>query len=230
MADKKELHALDELFRKTFEDLPDAASASGWDAPSPQVWEKVQVGIRSGPAPWTGALKIGGMFLIASIVALGVYLYTRPAPQADSPAQTPAVNNASANTPDPAPVTTTPGDVAATQDMERREAAPAPRPKRMPAPEHSLPQPERSNSLPTGDDAVDGTTGIRPDGRTPVSSKPLPGSSPNPVKNTTEKRKNESMLNGAWREPLDPLPANNERPKIPAVPETLKTGPASGKQ
>jgi hypothetical protein len=43
MTDPKEFNSLDELFRKTFDDLPETPASSGWDTPSPQVWDEVRV-------------------------------------------------------------------------------------------------------------------------------------------------------------------------------------------
>lgn len=42
MTEPKELRSIDELFRNTFNNLPDTPADNGWDTPSEQVWAHVQ--------------------------------------------------------------------------------------------------------------------------------------------------------------------------------------------
>ena len=58
MADNKEFSSIDEVFRKTFSDLPETPSASGWDTPSEHVWQQVQTGISSRHTGWSLQNKI----------------------------------------------------------------------------------------------------------------------------------------------------------------------------
>jgi hypothetical protein len=41
----KDTQPIDELFRKTFESMPQTPASSGWDVPSDRVWQNVQGGI-----------------------------------------------------------------------------------------------------------------------------------------------------------------------------------------
>lgn len=104
MTGKEEFEPLDELFRKTFQDLPATPTASGWDTPSPRVWQGVQSQIKPASTGW--ALQTWALLATtAVIVAIGLYFAfgrTEPAPSptplpVEQPiAQPPAVESAPA--------------------------------------------------------------------------------------------------------------------------------------
>ena len=72
MTGKEEFEPLDELFRKTFQGLPDKPAASGWDSPSPRVWQRVQTEIKPPTSGW--ALQTW-TFMAVLVVGLGVGMY-----------------------------------------------------------------------------------------------------------------------------------------------------------
>ena len=85
MAEQKDFNSLDDLFRKTFDDLPDSAGASGWDTPSDRVWQHVQTRIKPPRSGWSG----GQILLLASgaiAIALGLYFaLAQPQKPAEQP-------------------------------------------------------------------------------------------------------------------------------------------------
>ena len=72
---KQEYQSLDELFRKTFDNLPDSPAPSGWDTPSERVWSHVQTNIQAPKTGWT-LQAIGLVSAFAVTLAVGLYLYT----------------------------------------------------------------------------------------------------------------------------------------------------------
>jgi hypothetical protein len=88
MADTKEFESLDALFRKTFDNLPDAPAASGWDAPSEQVWQHVQTQIKPPRSGWsTQTLTLIAAFAVT--IAVGLYLFLNRPTQQEAPATAP---------------------------------------------------------------------------------------------------------------------------------------------
>lgn len=88
MKDHQDLESpLDELFKKTFDSLPTQPSQTGWDLPSPEVWEHVQARLKQ---PRTG-LSNTAIALIASLaVVITIGLYFRLNHPATQPAEKPA--------------------------------------------------------------------------------------------------------------------------------------------
>jgi hypothetical protein len=75
MADLHDPNALDQLFKNSFEALPETSDPSGWDKPSARVWANVQSEIAPqnvsyGKYLWTG---IG----LAAVSILGFVLFSR---------------------------------------------------------------------------------------------------------------------------------------------------------
>ncbi len=113
---KQEYQSLDELFRKTFDNLPESPAPSGWDVPSERVWSHVQTNIQAPKTGWT-LQAIGLVSAFAVTLAVGLYLYTarqselQPVPLPPvAPVEVPAantgptVNNPAATQPDMQPV------------------------------------------------------------------------------------------------------------------------------
>ena len=211
MEDPQEYKSLDELFRKTFEELPESPAASGWDVPSPRVWEQVQTRIKPPKTGWTtqSFLLVTGM---AVVLLLGLYwMLTRPdQPDTDTnPVATEKPATVAEVNAETAPVTTspTPEQPAA---LPARPAVTAPAAR----------QPERSirPAAPQPDDRTmhEEEPGIH---RHP-GSMPLPGSAQAP--NTTIRRQMEALRQAPWAQPLKPLPSVWMKWKEKAAPSTPK--------
>lgn len=113
MTEQQAKNPLDELFRKTFEGLPDSPAASGWDTPSDRVWQQVQSNIQSPQKGW-GIQTLLLFAAIAATVAVGLFWMfgktaEKPAPApAVTPMEQPAMTPASTVVPDSQPVESTP--------------------------------------------------------------------------------------------------------------------------
>lgn len=97
MTEQKEFESLDELFRKTFDNLPDAPAPSGWDTPSEKVWDHVRANIAPPKTGWsTQSLTLIAAFAVT--LTVGLYLLLNRPDQPESPvaAPTPAASVAEA--------------------------------------------------------------------------------------------------------------------------------------
>jgi len=100
MTEQQAQSPIDDLFRKTFENLPDAPAESGWDTPSDRVWQHVQTNISQPGKTW-GTQSLVLMAAFALILAAGVYwLFSGPtekpvAPPEVSPIEQPVVSPSS---------------------------------------------------------------------------------------------------------------------------------------
>lgn len=216
MTDPKEFNSLDELFRKTFEDLPDTPAPSGWDAPSPRVWDEVRVRLKPPRSGWSSQtlMLVSGL---AVVLLLGLYwVLSRPDQAAEMPpaAETPA---ATATTPELRETTT----IATPQSVE----TPAAQPKISAAPTRQTSRQEQKSVQPEipVSPARNSTERLKEEhGRVrPSGSAPLPGSNP-ASPNTTVRRQAEAWRSAPWAKPLAPLPGVLETQIIPPVPESLK--------
>lgn len=127
----QEYPSLDDLFRETFDNLPDTPARSGWDTPSDRVWNHVQHNIQPPRTGWT-MQSIGLVAAFAVTLAVGLYLYTaRPAVQQDAAQPAPAVTPVEvpssaqpvASEPTPAVVSPTPSQPAAGKSAEKPQSA-----------------------------------------------------------------------------------------------------------
>lgn len=87
MAEPKEVHPLDELFRKSFHDLPAAPSTNGWDTPSAKVWEQVQENIKTPRSSW-GQWAFVALGFAVLTVGLWFYFQNQPQPEPATQPQT----------------------------------------------------------------------------------------------------------------------------------------------
>ncbi len=209
MADPQEFNSLDELFRKTFEDLPDTPAASGWDSPSPSVWEQVRVRLTPPNGGWSAQalLLVGGL---AVALMLGLY-WTIARPGTGTSAPTANTANTAA-----APIAN-PG------------TAPA-----IPLENKATPQPTSTNLLPhtprstqKGAANPTSTKQRKANQRRPDEEFILPGSLPLPgthpiLPNTTVRRHAEQWRSAPWAQPLPILPTVLQRQTIRPVPDGLK--------
>jgi len=174
-----EYQSLDELFRKTFDNLPDSPDASGWDAPSDQVWQHVRTQIKPPKTGWS-IQSIGLVSAFGVALTLGLYLFfgrpaaePLPVPAATTPmeipapAATPPTEITTPHLPDVSKEVTTPPVTPAPANAAKQRPAPA-------APN----QPDNSTRQ-------DNTTMQRPTGAVP-----LPGSKPPASRNSAEKKEN----------------------------------------
>lgn len=85
MTDPKEFESLDQLFRKTFEELPETPAATGWDTPSERVWQHVQSQIKPPRTGWS-TQTIALLAAFAVTLTLGLYLIFGRAGKMETPA------------------------------------------------------------------------------------------------------------------------------------------------
>ncbi|MBL7776562.1 MAG: hypothetical protein JNK89_11205 [Saprospiraceae bacterium] len=212
MDEPQEYSSLDELFRKTFDDLPSEASASGWDQPSPRVWEQLRGQIQPPKNGWTtqSIVLIAGM---AIVLLLGLYwALAAPKPQSASVApETTAV----------APLVQQ-DQPAEPADLVGNTTLAIP-PALQNAPETSSRKAVSRHSLSSNKPA----TGTSKALEIPEIHRQLPGSAPLPgttpaSPNTTIRRQLEMWRSAPWAQPLAPLPSILESNFIRPVPESLK--------
>ncbi len=194
MEDPKELTQLDALFRHAFEDLPDTPSASGWDVPSPKVWEGIQAHLpgafRVRVRRLYSSIAIAGLLVTATLV--GIYLAFQGRTEildANTQVNRPLdpLSGHEYSVEAPSPVLTSPSANPTRPRVARRSAT----------------SPKRENL------------------QQPLSSMPLPGSVPAP--NTTIRRQVEELRSASWAQPLSPLPQRFLSPtdKPPVIRELL---------
>ena len=188
MTEPQDFESLDELFRKTFDGLPENASPSGWDRPSDRVWQHVPATIQP-PKSGRSTKAITLVSALAVTIVVGLYLVVNrsaptvptvetpvaqelPVATVPTPAATPAVEESTKSS---AEITT----------PKRPTSVVSSRPQRL-TPALPLAKPEKEN--------------IRPALQRPMGSAPLPGSQAD-APNTT-------VLNQGriWQTPLEPLP------------------------
>jgi cytoskeletal protein RodZ len=89
MTEQQQPNPVDELFRKTYESLPDSPSASGWDKPSDRVWQHVQTNMPQAKQGWS-IQSIALLTTMAVLVVAGLYWFMSDAvqPQNVQPAST----------------------------------------------------------------------------------------------------------------------------------------------
>lgn len=197
MTDPKEFESIDDLFKKSFDNLPDTPAASGWDLPSEKVWQHVQTQIKPPRAGWsTQTIVLIAAFAVT--LAIGLYFY---AWRTDSTQAPPATSPVAVETPE-------------TRPSEKIEAVAVETPEvTKPAPEEpsaGKKQPKANKRRPVADkndlnseqqaaNEQDNVSAYEPDQPAPrkiVSS------------NTIQRRKAElsRRAEAAWKTPLDPLP------------------------
>jgi hypothetical protein len=218
MEDPQEYKSLDQLFRKTFEELPETPATSGWDVPSPRVWEQVQANITTPKGGWTtqSLLLLSGL---AVVLLLGLYwALSRPDLPESVKTEQPAARVESgpavalpAASPEKETVV---NPVAVTSTKQQPSFTPAGYPETKLQPEDIQPIEPVSED----DHNI----------RKPAGSAPLPGSAQAP--NTTIRRQMEAWRAAPWAQPLEPLPSilKLQRKTVPPVPKRLKNIPPTG--
>jgi hypothetical protein len=191
MNTQRDANPIDDLFRQSFEALPDAPSASGWDAPSKQVWQGIQTQMKSnGSAGFPKAWLLGAA-AIACLTA-GVWWFAHaPAPTNGNSAPMEHVPTSM-----PTPNSTTPTTHQAQSDQAQSQPD-ATLPKAKAAPKVVAPE-EPAVSAPA---------------TTPLTSEPQhkPGSAM-PLPNTKDVPRNTHEANGQQK-PRNTREAGKEKEK-----------------
>ncbi len=174
MTGKEKFEPLDELFRKTFQDLPEKAATSGWDTPSSRVWQRVQSEIKP-PATTGWALQTWALLAVLAISgAAGLYYaYNRShpvIPPVPAPMEQPVASP---------PVIVPPAEAKPAASSEKTTANPSVKPHTVTTPPHSNPAVNSSST--------------RQSEPGKVQAAPLPGSGTKPVSpNSTERKKSKN--------------------------------------
>lgn len=192
MTEQKDFESLDELFRKTFDNLPETPAKSGWDTPSDQVWQHVQKQIKPPQSGWsTQTLTLIAAFAVT--LTVGLYLFLNRPVQPETPAAIqPAVAIESAEQP-------------ASDTQEQLVAAPEV------SPESSVVQATTPKKKPSGTEKPQSdhhTKSEAAEQDETDSSIEKPAAPKKKVPNTTLRLRAElaKRAEEAWNKPLDPLP------------------------
>jgi hypothetical protein len=236
MSNNKEFESIDELFRKTFNDLPESPASSGWDVPSDRVWQTVQTGIQTRHVGWSMTRKMIALAAISVVVATGVFLAMNtnnttqqvPAPQPTILEQPQQQQNSTATT--ISSVAATPAQPVASvanpasrvsntkvtapkASVNSMEKAAITTPKVVAAiPE--LPTPTVVEATPAVETPVENTSKIDK-GRSTAPKPP----------NSVEKRRLIEQMKAAWGTPLQTIPyiKGYTAPQIPAQVRNMRT-------
>jgi type IV secretory pathway VirB10-like protein len=197
MADTKDFESLDELFRKTLDNLPDTPAKSGWDTPSERVWQHVQTQIKPPKSGWS-IQTLSLLTAFAVTLTVGLYLLlSRPA-TAEKPAATP---QPTAETTEQ-PVASVQGQIVETQTtLSETTPSPAKILKKKPAVANP---PATTSETPRNEKEMEAETAKT---QSADSSAKSSGKKP-PSPNTTERLKAElaKRAEEAWKTPLQTLP------------------------
>lgn len=235
MAEQKDFHSLDELFRKSFDNLPDTPDASGWDTPSDRVWQQVQTRIKPPHQGWSSSQ----ILLVASgaiAIAIGLYLaFARPqqpatnqqgAPeQANQPAAEMPVTTATPSEPaqpyNPPAVRYHPAEhVKTTPNLANPE-----QPAVAPAVEQPVEQPLQTAAPATGSSEPSTGKMVNSSGRRAerTGALPLPGSDPSEPNSTVLRHKRR-----LWTNPLPTLRTTRKQNAAPSLPPLAPPGDTGG--
>lgn len=218
MTEPQELRSIDELFRNTFNNLPETPAENGWDVPSDKVWQHVRNNIQAPRFGWNWqSLLIFSGFAV--VVVLGLYLaFSSSRPDAPGSAVSSAPVVAAPVMPAPTTIaeSTTPHVVAVPQKMVAHptsnrsaaghiQAAPQPvqaefvkAPEKPETPAVVKPPVQQQNTTTDAEVAQPRTT----------MAAPLPGTHQTKSPNTTEelKAEHQKQLEMLWKTPLEMLP------------------------
>ncbi|MFN0035459.1 MAG: hypothetical protein ACKVUS_10335 [Saprospiraceae bacterium] len=169
MTEQQAQSPLDDLFRKTFENLPESPAESGWDTPSDRVWQHVQSNIQQPRKGW-GAQSLALFAAFAVTLAIGLYwMFFRPA---EKPATTPST------TPTEQPAAVPSASEAPIENVENQVVSP-PKPSTGTRTEKETPSKPAPHNSTEEQQAKPGNN----------AAQPLPGSKPTLPPNSTEAQK-----------------------------------------
>ncbi|MFN0212669.1 MAG: hypothetical protein ACKVT2_00315 [Saprospiraceae bacterium] len=173
MTEQQANSPIDDLFRNTFENLPDSPAESGWDTPSDAVWQHIQANISSNPKGWAlKSLLLMGTLLVAVVAGLYLMIANPEVKQTEQPMSAPPVETPVVN---PAP----------SENAINQTSDTAPKP----SPGSSKSKASQGNPTPAnGADGIKNNPGKG-------AAQPLPGSKTTLPPNSTEAEKKKSSGN-----------------------------------
>ena len=202
MTEQKEFESLDELFRKTFDNLPETPAKSGWDIPSDRVWQHVQKQIKPPQSGWS-AQTLTLIAAFAVTLAVGLYLLLQRPAAPETPAAPP---------PPVAAETTAQEATRMQQETVGLPSAPSETPATVMSktPKRKAPATEKVQ-VTHNETRAEAAKIAQPD-----SFAGKPAEQERKVPNTTLRRKAElaKRAEQAWKTPLEPLP-----PRWPGKPK-----------
>lgn len=166
MTEQQAQNPIDDLYRKTFENLPPTPSASGWDTPSDQVWEHIKTNIQPARQGWSAQ---SWAFLAILTIGLAAGMYWILTRQSSRPAEAPPTVVTPVIQEQQAPSVSTP---ASTSDSNQPVDI-------TPKSSNGV---NKAKSTPTSTNELK----LKPEVNT---AQPLPGSKPTLPPNTTEAKK-----------------------------------------
>jgi len=106
MTDPQASNPIDDIYRKTFENLPETPAGNGWDAPSDRVWQQIQGNITPPKKTW-GVRALLLMAGLALLITAAIYWLSKPSEPANAlpevpemaPIQQPVVTPSAVATP-----------------------------------------------------------------------------------------------------------------------------------
>lgn len=105
MTEQQAQSPIDDLFRQTFENLPDTPAESGWDTPSDRVWQNLQTKVTK-PNKGLGTQSV--ILMAVLLVTLAASLYWMFSQSTEKPADPPVVNPIEQPVADPALISPAP--------------------------------------------------------------------------------------------------------------------------
>jgi hypothetical protein len=206
MKEPQELRSVDELFRNTFNNLPDTHADSGWDTPSEQVWKHVQEQIQTPRAGWGLELMLI-LVGFAGFLALGLFLTFTPFAKVEEKTVVPTVT--------PITTPTTPAPITAPEMVESAvSTAATTEPKQVSVPTLRRSVGEKNRATPAAESPEKVNSSL--ENPRLSGAAPLPGSKSGPIRNTREELKAEHarQVELCWKTPLKLLPVPRNKKAI----------------
>lgn len=105
MTDPQASNPIDDLYRKTFENLPETPASNGWDAPSDRVWQNIQGNIKPVKKTW-GVQSLVLLAGLALLITAATYWLSRPSVPTQAQPQVPEMTPVQKPVVSPSPVAT----------------------------------------------------------------------------------------------------------------------------
>ena len=197
MTDPKEFESIDDLFKKSFDNLPDTPAASGWDLPSEKVWQHVQTQIKPPRTGWS-TQTIALIAAFAVTLAIGLYFY---AWRTESTQVSPATSPVAVETPEARPAEKTEAVAIETPEVVKTASDAPAAGKKQPKATRRRPVTDKNN-LNSEQQAAKEQGNVSASEPDQHKTKKIVSS------NTIQRRKAElsRRAEAAWKTPLDPLP------------------------
>lgn len=228
MTDSKDYRSIDELFKRTFDELPDAPSAGGWDVPSGKVWEHVQDRIQTPHSGWT-AQTLALVSAFAVVLMIGLYFFV--ASGSDKQENKEATTNEAANSTSKVSTNTTAAPIAPAiapevpavimqtetiaVEKSTHQVATTPKTVKQSPPFNSENKVSKSVATPEKPGSNEAVNHVDTPAR-PSGALPLPGTKPVSPNSTVAKHR------ANWQKPLNYLPVLRSTPTVPVAPASLR--------